>query len=104
MVEMFNKYPNWTLRPGVIIHANLHCVANKMPNPNTLRYLVETTKGKRRLFRDEDEKKGNFHEWRKGGRKNPEISDIPDTVKKHLKDVKEIDVEEIFEWYKKYKK
>ncbi|MDP9379453.1 MAG: hypothetical protein M3Q29_04755 [Chloroflexota bacterium] len=29
------------LRPGVQIHATLHCVANKRPNPGTYRMLYQ---------------------------------------------------------------
>ena len=43
-----------TLRPGVQVHAYLHCVANKPPNPGRYRMLVETSKGRRRLFRPGD--------------------------------------------------
>ena len=42
------------LRPGVQVHAYLHCVANKPPNPGRYRMLVETSKGRRRLFRPGD--------------------------------------------------
>ena len=34
------------LRPGVQVHAYLHCVANKAPNPGRYRMLVETAKGR----------------------------------------------------------
>ena len=43
-----------SLRPGVQVHAYLHCVANKPPNPGRYRMLVETSKGRRRLFRPGD--------------------------------------------------
>ena len=42
------------LRPGVQVHAYLHCVANKPPNPGRYRMLFETSKGRRRLFRPSD--------------------------------------------------
>ena len=42
------------LRPGVQVHAYLHCVANKPPNPGRYRMLVETSRGRRRLFRPGD--------------------------------------------------
>ena len=32
-----------SLRPGVQVHAYLHCVANKPPNPGRYRMLVETS-------------------------------------------------------------
>ena len=40
-----------SLRPGVQIHAYLHCVANRKPNPARLRMLTETSRGRRRLYR-----------------------------------------------------
>ena len=43
-----------SLRPGVQVHAYLHCVANKPPNPGRYRMLIETSKGRRRLFRPGD--------------------------------------------------
>ena len=42
------------LRAGVQVHAYLHCVANKPPNPGRYRMLVETSKGRRRLYRPGD--------------------------------------------------
>ena len=42
------------LRPGVQVHTYLHCVANKAPNTGRYRMLVETSKGRRRLFRPGD--------------------------------------------------
>jgi len=42
------------LRPGVQVHVYLHCVANKPPNSGRYRMLVETSKGRRRLFRPGD--------------------------------------------------
>ena len=42
------------LRPGVRIHAYLHCVANRPPSPGKYRMLTETSKGRRRLFRPGD--------------------------------------------------
>lgn len=61
-----------SLRPGVQIHAYLHCVANKPPNPGRYRMLIETSKGRRRLFRPGDQ----CHHLRTG--KNiPDEKDIP---------------------------
>lgn len=60
------------LRPGVQIHAYLHCVANKPPNPARYRMLTETSKGRRRLFKPGDP----CHHLRTG--KNvPNEKDIP---------------------------
>lgn len=42
------------LRPGVQVHAYQHCVANRPPNSGRYRMLVETAKGRRRLFRPGD--------------------------------------------------
>jgi hypothetical protein len=61
------------LRPGVQIHASLHCVANKRPNPATYRMLYATPDGGRRLFRQGDE----AHSYR-GGKIVPERADLPE--------------------------
>ena len=60
------------LRPGVQIHAYLHCVANKPPNPGRYRMLTETSKGRRRLFRPGDP----CHHLRTG-KNAPSKKDIP---------------------------
>ena len=36
------------------VHANQHCVANRVPNPGNHRMLFETHKGRRRLYREGD--------------------------------------------------
>ncbi len=64
------------LRPGVQIHASMHCVANKRPNPGNYRMLYETTRGRRRLFRNGDE----VHSYR-GGKIVPERRDIPEAYR-----------------------
>ncbi len=61
------------LRPGVQIHAYLHCVANKPPNPARYRMLTETSKGRRRLFRPGDP----CHNLRTG-KNAPKEKDIPE--------------------------
>jgi len=61
------------LRPGVIIHVNQHCVANRRPNPGNYRMLYETRRGMRRLFKDGDD----YHPYREGGKTKPRKSDIP---------------------------
>ena len=63
------------LRPGVQVHAYLHCVANKAPNPGRYRMLVETTKGRRRLFRPGDP----CHPLRASGKDVPDAREIPST-------------------------
>lgn len=70
------------LRPGVQIHAYLHCVANKPPNPARYRMLTETSKGRRRLFKPGDP----CHHLRTG--KNiPNEKDIPEKYR------------ELIDWY-----
>jgi hypothetical protein len=44
------EHPTEALRPGVYIHAQMHCVANKPPNPGRYRMLFETRPRHRRLF------------------------------------------------------
>lgn len=60
------------LRPGVQIHASLHCVANKAPNPGAYRMLFATSDGGRRLFRRGDE----AHPARRG-KVVPNAEDLP---------------------------
>ena len=61
------------LRPGVQSHAYLHCVANRAPNPGRYRMLVETAKGRRRLFRPGDP----CHPLRARARCVPEPGAVP---------------------------
>jgi len=61
------------LRPGVYVHANTHCVANRAPNPGAYRMLYETAPGRRRLFREGDE----AHPKRRG-KVTPERDEIPE--------------------------
>ena len=61
------------LRPGVQVHAYLHCVANRAPNPGRYRMLVETAKGRRRLFRPGDP----CHPLRASGKDVPDAREIP---------------------------
>ena len=61
------------LRPGVQVHAYLHCVANKPPNSGRYRMLVETSKGRRRLFRPGDP----CDPGRKSGKDIPRADEIP---------------------------
>src|SRR5712692_9175185 len=42
------------LRPGVRVHASLHCVANRAPNPGRYRMLYATGDRTRRLLRAGD--------------------------------------------------
>ena len=43
------------LRPGVRVHASLHCVANRAPNPGRYRMLYATGERTRRLLRSGDD-------------------------------------------------
>ena len=61
------------LRPGVYVHAVLHCVANRPPNPARYRMLVETAPNRRRLYRPGDP----AHEGRRGAKVTPVRSAIP---------------------------
>lgn len=62
------------LRPGVYVHVVQHCVANRPPNPGRYRMLLETSPGRRRLYRLGD----SYHPQREGGKITPESEDIPD--------------------------
>ena len=61
------------LRPGVQVHAYLHCVANRPPNPGRYRMLYATGKNTRRLFRETDD----FDPKRRRGQVTPEKENIP---------------------------
>jgi hypothetical protein len=61
------------LRPGVQVHAHLHCVANRAPNPGRYRILYATGKNTRRLFREGDD----FHPERRSGKVKPDRESIP---------------------------
>jgi hypothetical protein len=61
------------LRPGVYLHANLHCVANRPPNPGRYRMLLETGANRRRLYRPGDP----ADEARRGGKITPVRAAIP---------------------------
>lgn len=61
------------LRRGVYVHAVLHCVANRPPNPGRYRMLVETAPSRRRLYRPGDP----AHEARRGAKMTPSRSAIP---------------------------
>jgi hypothetical protein len=61
------------LRAGVQVHAYLHCVANRPPNPARYRMLYATGKSRRRLFRDNDD----FHPERRSGKVAPQKENMP---------------------------
>jgi hypothetical protein len=60
-------------RPGLQVFISKHCVANKSPNPLRHRILLETTRGRRRLFRKGDP----FHPDREGGKIRPDRAQLP---------------------------
>jgi hypothetical protein len=62
------------LRPGFYVHAVQHCVANRPPNPGRYRMLVETSSGRRRLFRHGD----SYDPQREGGKIAPSREDVPE--------------------------
>ncbi len=61
------------VRPGIEVHARLHCCANKAPNPSTLRMLYATGRNTRRLYRNEDQ----AHPARTG-RTMPSKEEVPE--------------------------
>ncbi len=61
------------LRPGVYVHIVQHCVANRPPNPGRYRILLETSEGRRRLYRKGDP----YHPAREGSKTLPEAEDLP---------------------------
>jgi len=70
-----------TLRPGVYIHAQMHCVANRRPNPGRYRMLFETDRGRRRLFRPGDP----YDQAREDSKTIPKSQDIPEKYRPLLK-------------------
>ena len=70
-----------SLRPGVYIHAQMHCVANRPPNPGRYRMLLETRPGRRRLFRAGDP----YDQRREGSKTTPVPADIPEKYRPLLK-------------------
>jgi len=62
-----------SLRAGFYVHVIQHCVANRPPNPGPYRMLIETSSGRRRLFRLGD----RFHPSRADGKVTPAWQDLP---------------------------
>jgi hypothetical protein len=62
------------LRPGFYVHVVQHCVANRSPNPGRYRMLLETSSGRRRLFRLGDP----YHPLRDGGKTLPKADELPE--------------------------
>jgi hypothetical protein len=61
------------LRPGVRVHATLHCVANRAPNPGRYRMLYATGRDRRRLLQSGDD----VHPDRKDGKTWPDPEEVP---------------------------
>jgi hypothetical protein len=76
------------LRPGVYIHAQMHCVANRAPNPGRYRMLFETRPGHRRLYCPSD----SFHPRRDGSKTVPAGAEIPERYRPLL------------QWYREWSK
>lgn len=68
-----------SLRPGVYIHAQMHCVANRPPNPGRYRMLFETRPGHRRIYCSSDP----FDPRRDGAKVVPVAGEIPEKYR-HL--------------------
>lgn len=69
------------LRAGVHVHVVQHCVANRPPNPGRSRMLVETARGRRRLYRPGDPYDGG----REGARSVPDPGDVPERYRPLLR-------------------
>lgn len=61
------------LRSGINVHASLHCVGNKEPNPNKHKMLFATGKSTRRLLLPEDEVKPG-----RTGKIFPDANEVPE--------------------------
>jgi len=59
-------------RPGVSAHISSHAVASKKPQPNDYRMLVETERGRRRLYRN-----GDYCHPERKGKITPSLDDLP---------------------------
>jgi hypothetical protein len=68
------------LRPGVYVHIVQHCVANRAPNPGRYRMLIETSPGRRRLFRIGD----SYHPAREGSKTSPEREEMAEKYRELL--------------------
>jgi hypothetical protein len=71
---------------GIYAHIVQHCVANRAPSPGRYRMLVETTSGRRRLFRTGD----SYHVAREGSKTHPAIEDLPEKYR------------DLLDWYRKW--
>src|SRR5215471_9914600 len=60
-------------RPGVYLHASVHCVANRPPQGGRYRMMFQTGPTRRRLFRVGDP----YDSARERGKISPERDEIP---------------------------
>ncbi len=74
LVDRILREPLDEYRPGLQVHASNHCVASKAPNPAEHRFLHETARGRRRLYRTGDD----FHPHRRKGRTHPSAEELPE--------------------------
>lgn len=75
--------PKGAQRPGLRIHISKHCVAGKPPDPGKYRILHETSRGRRRLYRESDP----CHPERREGKTHPSAEEIPERFR------------DLIEWY-----
>lgn len=73
------------LRPGVRVHATLHCVADLPPNPGRYCMLRSVGRGRRRLFRPGDP----VHPARSGAKTKPQRDELPEPFR------------ELLDWYER---
>ncbi|MYD92700.1 MAG: hypothetical protein F4Y02_03185 [Chloroflexi bacterium] len=66
--------------PSVQAHASVHCVAGKKPQPNRMKMLTETSRGRRRLYRPGDP----CHPGRHSGTSLPDWNALPPTYRNLL--------------------
>lgn len=74
VVDRILREPLDEYRPALQVHASNHCVASKAPNPAEHRFLHETARGRRRLYRTGD----SFHPNRRKGRTHPSAEELPE--------------------------
>lgn len=74
-----------SLRPGVQVHASLHCVANRKPNPLAHSMIYATGKSTRRLLRADDyvHPERNQKHW-------PSVDEVPPSYVDILVEAKKI--------------
>jgi hypothetical protein len=70
-------HPGVPCRSGVQTHVSGHCVSNRRPSPNTLRYSYRNADGTYRLYRDGDD----YDPGRQRGRTAPKASALPENYR-----------------------